>query len=62
MKYLENKMFAKKMFHIKIVEFNECIKRQYTHLIWSSSMEELSKLTLKFLMEIYTVVQYSYRH
>jgi len=25
-------------------------------------MEELLKLTLKFLMEIYTVVQYFYRH
>jgi len=29
MKYIENKTLAKKMFHIKVVGFNKCIKWWY---------------------------------
>jgi len=62
MKYFENKILTKTMLHTKIVKFQ--LMHQTTIYLFDLKLniEELSKLTLKFLMEIYTVVQYSYRH
>jgi len=45
------KKFVIKMFHTKVIEFQQ-MHQTMIFLILSASMEELSKLTLKFLIEI----------